>query len=99
MRQRRNCAQSRSTEAVIWGATRGLVNLKLGKLAEAIEDYSQSLQKSPRSVSSLFGRGIATKRTGGNGSIDLDLAQSMDQNIASEFAGYGVTECIRKPTP
>jgi hypothetical protein len=75
------------------------VNLKLGKLAEAIEDYSQSLQKSPRSVSSLFGRGIATKRTGGNGSIDLDLAQSMDQNIASEFAGYGVTECIRKPTP
>jgi hypothetical protein len=58
---------------------RGLVNLKLGKLAEAIEDYSQSLQKSPRSVSSPFGRGIAAKRTGGDGSADLNLAQSMDQ--------------------
>jgi uncharacterized caspase-like protein len=79
--------------------SRGLVNLKLGKLADAIEDYSNSLQKSPRSVSSLFGRGIATTRTGGDGSADLDLAQSMDQNIAREFAGYGVTECIRKATP
>jgi uncharacterized caspase-like protein len=79
--------------------SRGLVNLKLGRLAGAIEDYSQSLQKNPRSVSSLFGRGIATKRTGGDGSSDLNLAQSMDQKIASEFAGYGVTECIQKPTP
>jgi tetratricopeptide (TPR) repeat protein len=79
--------------------SRGLVNLKLGKLTEAIEDYSQSLQKSPRSVSSLFGRGIATKRTGGDGSADLNLAQSMDQNIAREFAGYGVSECIQKTTP
>lgn len=79
--------------------SRGLVNLKLGKLSDAIEDYSDSLQKSPRSVSSLFGRGIATKRNGGDGSADLDLAQSMDQNIAREFAGYGVTECIRKTTP
>jgi uncharacterized caspase-like protein len=79
--------------------SRGLVNLKLGKLADAIEDYSNSLQKSPRSISSLFGRGIATKRTGGDGAADLDLAQSMDQNIAREFAGYGVTECIQKTTP
>jgi uncharacterized caspase-like protein len=79
--------------------SRGLVNLKLGKYADAIGDYSASLQKSPRSVSSLFGRGIATKRSGGDGSADLDLAQSMDQNVAREFAGYGVTECIRKPTP
>jgi len=26
----------------------------------------------------------------------LNLARSMDQDIAREFAGYGVTECIRK---
>jgi hypothetical protein len=79
--------------------SRGLVNLKLGKYADAIADYSASLQKNGRSVSSLFGRGIATKRTGGDGSADLDLAQSMDKDIATEFAGYGVTECIGKPTP
>lgn len=79
--------------------SRGLVNLKLGKFADAIGDYSESLQKSPRSVSSLFGRGIATKRNGGDGSADLNLAQSMDQDVAREFAGYGVTECIPKTTP
>jgi len=51
------------------------------------------LQINPRSVSSLFGRGIAMKRSGGNGSFDLALAKSMDQGIGREFAGFGVNEC------
>jgi hypothetical protein len=38
----------------------GLVNLKLGNCAAAIRDYSQSIATNPRSVSSLFGPGIAT---------------------------------------
>ena len=71
------------------------VNLKLGNNADAIRDYSESLQINPRSVSSLFGRGIARKRSGGNGSFDLELAKSMDQGIGREFAGYGVSECDR----
>ena len=75
--------------------SRGLVNLKLGKTAEAISDYSEALVKNPQSASSLFGRGIAKLRSGMDGSFDLNTAKSIDQGIATEFAGYGVTECGR----
>jgi tetratricopeptide (TPR) repeat protein len=75
--------------------SRGLVDLKLGRNAEAIKDYSASIDKDPRSVSSLFGRALATKRSGGDGAADLDLAKSMDANIGREFASYGVNECDR----
>ena len=74
--------------------SRGLVNLKLGKTADAIRDYSAAIQRNPRASSSLFGRGIATKRSGGDGAKDIALAKSLDPNIAKEFAGYGVTECV-----
>jgi hypothetical protein len=73
--------------------SRGLVNLKLGKNAESIKDYSEALEKNSLSVSSLFGRGIAKQRSGADGSLDLSKAKSMDPNIPSEFAGYGITEC------
>jgi hypothetical protein len=75
--------------------SRGLVDLKLGRNAEAIKDYSASIDKDPRSVSSLFGRALATKRSGGDGRADLGLAKSMDANIGREFASYGVNECDR----
>jgi len=74
--------------------SRGLVNLKLGRTTEAIKDYTDAVQRNPRSSSSLFGRGIATRRSGGDGASDIALAKSMDPNIAKEFAGYGVTECV-----
>ncbi|MBR0826217.1 caspase family protein [Bradyrhizobium manausense] len=74
--------------------SRGLVNLKLGRTAEAIKDYSDAIQRNPRSSSSLFGRGVAARKSGGDGSVDIALAKSMDPNIAKEFAGYGVTECV-----
>ncbi|KAH2821675.1 hypothetical protein KXV85_002587, partial [Aspergillus fumigatus] len=35
--------------------SRGLVNLKLGRHAEAIKDYTDAIQRNPRSSSSLFG--------------------------------------------
>ncbi len=73
--------------------SRGLVDLKLGRNADAIRDYSASIDKDARSVSSLFGRGLATRRSGGDGSFDLSLAKSMDSNIGREFASYGVNEC------
>jgi hypothetical protein len=73
--------------------SRGLVDLKLGRNVDAIKDYSASIDKDPRSVSSLFGRALATKRSGGDGTPDLELAKSMDANIGREFASYGVNEC------
>jgi len=74
--------------------SRGLVNLKLGRTADAIKDYTGAIQRNPRSSSSLFGRGVATRRSGGDGTTDIELAKSMNPNIAKEFAGYGVTECV-----
>ena len=74
--------------------SRGLVNLKLGRTAEAIKDYIDAIQRNPRSSSSLFGRGIATRKSGGDGAADISQAKSMNPNIAKEFAGYGVTECV-----
>ncbi|WP_246791490.1 caspase family protein [Bradyrhizobium commune] len=74
--------------------SRGLVNLKLGRTAEAIKDYTDAIQRNPRSSSSLFGRGVATRKSGGDGAADIMQAKSMDPNIAKEFAGYGVTECV-----
>jgi hypothetical protein len=58
-----------------------------------VKDYSASIQGNPKSSSSLFGRGIA-QRSGGDGSLDIAIAKSMDPNIAKEFARYGVTECV-----
>lgn len=74
--------------------SRGLVNLKLGRTTEAIKDYTDAIQRNPRSSSSLFGRGIATRKGGGDGATDIAQAKSMNPDIAKEFAGYGVTECV-----
>lgn len=74
--------------------SRGLVNLRLGRTAEAIKDYTDAIQRNPRSSSSLFGRGVATRKSGADGTTDIELAKSMNPNIAKEFAGYGVTECV-----
>ncbi|MBR0994690.1 caspase family protein [Bradyrhizobium japonicum] len=74
--------------------SRGLVNLKLGRNAEAIKDYTDAIQRNPRSSSSLFGRGIATRKSGGDGATDIASAKSMNPDIAKEFAGYGVSECV-----
>ncbi|SCB43005.1 Uncharacterized protein, contains caspase domain [Bradyrhizobium shewense] len=74
--------------------SRGLVNLKLGRTAEAIKDYTDAIQRNPRSSSSLFGRGIATRKSGGDGATDITQAKSMNPDIAKEFAGYGVWECV-----
>lgn len=74
--------------------SRGLVNLRLGRTSEAIKDYTDAIQRNPRSSSSLFGRGIATRKSGGDGATDIAQAKSMNPDIAKEFAGYGVTECV-----
>jgi len=74
--------------------SRGLVNLKLGRTAEAIKDYTDAIQRNPRSSSSLFGRGVATRKSGRDGTVDIEQAKSMNPDIAKEFAGYGVTECV-----
>ncbi|TWI09924.1 caspase family protein [Bradyrhizobium daqingense] len=74
--------------------SRGLVNLRLGRTTEAIKDYTDAIQRNPHSSSSLFGRGIAARKSGGDGATDIAQAKAMNPDIAKEFAGYGVTECV-----
>jgi tetratricopeptide (TPR) repeat protein len=91
----RDCDQALLLKPDLYDAldSRGLVNLKLGRYREAINDYTLSLDKNPHSSSSMFGRGVATKFSGGDGTADISQAKSMDHDIAVEFAGYGVNEC------
>lgn len=75
--------------------SRGLVYLKMGRTADAIRDYGEALKINPQSASSLFGRGVARMREGADGEPDLALARKIDPGIVKEFAGYGVSECLR----
>jgi uncharacterized caspase-like protein len=71
--------------------SRGLVNLKAGQPSNAVADYNAALKIS-RQASSLYGRGIAKRRTGdpSGGNKDIADAKALDPNIASEFDGYGI---------
>ena len=72
--------------------SRGLVNLKSGMVKNAIADFDAALKINPRLTSSLYGRGLAKKRSGAIDAGDLDIAnaKAMDPNIVKEFADYGV---------
>ena len=72
--------------------SRGLVNLKSGQTKNAIADFDAALKINPRLTSSLYGRGLAKKRSGAISEGDLDIAnaRAMDPNIVKEFADYGV---------
>jgi tetratricopeptide (TPR) repeat protein len=72
--------------------SRGLINLKQGKNADALSDYDSAVRYN-RQASSLFGRGIAKLRTGdrNGGNDDIATAKGITPNIAEEFRGYGIT--------
>ena len=73
--------------------SRGLINLKTCKNADALSDYDSAVRYNPRQASSLFGRGIAKLRTGdrSGGNDDIVTAKSITASIAEEFRGYGIT--------
>jgi len=72
--------------------TRGLTYLKLGQWDLAIADFNSALRSEPRLASSLYGRGFAKVKKGDQtgGNADIGAAKSADQNIAAEFARYGL---------
>jgi tetratricopeptide (TPR) repeat protein len=71
--------------------SRGLVNLKAGMNVNAVTDYNAALKLS-RQASSLYGRGIAKRRTGDAAGANRDIAEAklLDPNIERAFDGYGV---------
>jgi len=72
--------------------SRGFIYLKLGLLSRAIADYDAAIARDPKKALSLFGRGKAKIRNDdtAGGDADLKAAQSVQPDIASEFADYGV---------
>lgn len=65
----------------------GLVNLRLGNLATAIDDYTAALRRNARMVTSRYGRGIAELRLGEvrRGNADLASAEKLDRRVAAKF--------------
>jgi tetratricopeptide (TPR) repeat protein len=72
--------------------SRGLVHLQRGELAAAIADYDAALAKAAKVPTSLYGRGLARRRSGNvkDGDSDLAAARKLDAKIDELFAGYGL---------
>ena len=72
--------------------TRGFVNLRLGKMDDAIRDYDAALKLDPKLAGAMYGRGVAklkkNDRTGG--SADIANAKGMRSDIEAEYARYGI---------
>jgi len=74
--------------------SRGMVNLKIGSVREAIADYDSALRINPKHASALYARGVAKLRSGNTeaGKRDIDAATSIKSNIAEEFGTYGIRQ-------
>lgn len=83
----------RPNDANILGS-RGLTYLKLKLNSASISDYDAALKITPDDATSLFGRGVARHRTGdkAGGDADIAAAKKKQNNIADDFAKWGVTE-------
>jgi hypothetical protein len=60
--------------------------------ADAVADYDAAPRISPKTASSLYGRGIARSRTGdaAGGDADIVRAKALQPDIADGFARFGI---------
>jgi tetratricopeptide (TPR) repeat protein len=86
-----NRALQGTTDAATYDS-RGLIRLKLGQPAAAIDDYSSALRSDPKLASALYGRGLAKLKMGDRAGSDADIsaAKTSQANIGDDFARYGV---------
>jgi tetratricopeptide (TPR) repeat protein len=72
--------------------TRAFLEIQQGRYDKAIADYTLALSLDPRYASSLFGRGIARRRSGdrAGGDRDIAAAQIIDPRVAHAYAVDGV---------
>jgi tetratricopeptide (TPR) repeat protein len=73
---------------------RGIAYLKLAELDLAIADFDAALRLAPNCVHSLYGRGLAKLKNGryADGNADIAAAKAIRDNIATEYARYGISE-------
>lgn len=72
--------------------SRGLVGLKQGRNADALDDYAAAVKARPKRGHYLYGRAIAELRLGHEeeGRADLAAAVALEKAVAHEYQGYGV---------
>lgn len=71
----------------------GWVELRLGKLARAMQAFNSALQKQPQLPSSLYGRAVVETRLGKSaaGQADMDAARALAPRIAEQMRPWGVS--------
>ncbi len=72
--------------------SRALVNLRLGKLDDALADYNSALAKSPKLAGSLYGRGLVKIRMGQveDGKADIASALAINPHVGDDFKAMGL---------
>ena len=78
-----NAALKRQGRTTAFLDTRGLVNLRLGRIDAAIADYDDALKLQPKLARALYGRGLAKQRKGLEAEAEADLAAalSLDKSL------------------
>ncbi len=77
--------------AGVW-ANRGMVRLRLGAYDKAIADFNDTLEKQPKNVRALYGRGVAEIRQNKlkEGESDIAAAARISPNIKEHLQTYGI---------
>lgn len=72
---------------------RGLVYFREGNYGAAISDFNSAVTIVPGLVTSVYVRGLAKLKSGdvAGGNADIATAKVTDPDIATQYAGYGVT--------
>lgn len=72
--------------------SRGFALLRLGRYSEAIEEYDRALKMDPDLSFSLYGRGLARRRTGDTAGGDQDIAAAVQRQpgLADTMRDYGL---------
>jgi tetratricopeptide (TPR) repeat protein len=72
--------------------SRALVNLKLGELDKALEDYDAALKLDANLAGSLYGRGVIHQKKGNavGAETDMTAAKAPSSDAAEPWAKFGV---------
>jgi tetratricopeptide (TPR) repeat protein len=73
--------------------SRGFVFLKMTQFDAAVSDFDAALRAEPKLAFALYGRGLARlKNEDPAGESDLTAAKAIQEDIAEEYARYGVQD-------
>ena len=73
-------------------SNRGLVRLRQGEYAKAIEDFNDALKLQPKNALALYGRGVAKSRrhNDNSGQSDIDAAEALAPKTTERYSRYGI---------